>query len=226
MDWEALRGDTSFCAGAEPGPLMVALGEKIKTIPGWLTMDDVAHFALVLRMQSAFGLRGDVVEIGTFHGRSAAVLASLLEPGERLVLCDWFGEGPPGYEPPATADIVRRNLQAVNPSLGGDAFELHAGASETLRLERPVRFAHVDGGHSRAEALGDLRRIDAHLLARGVIAVDDYHHRDFPEVTPAVDQFLAERSDYRVLADLNRHGAVGRKIYLQRSEPRAPVGVR
>jgi hypothetical protein len=218
VDWEALRSDTTFRPGAEPGPLTVDICEKIASIPGWFTIDDCAHFALVLRLQSAFGLRGDLVEIGAYHGRSAAVLASFLEPGERLILCDWFGEKPEGlYEPTATPALVRRNLLAVNPSLVDAQLELHASASETLRIARPVRFAHVDGGHSRAEAFGDLRCLADHVLPNGVIAVDDYHHPRFPEVTPAVDQFLRERDDYRVLADLNRHGELGRKIYLQRS---------
>ncbi len=217
MDWESLRGDTTFCAGAEPGPLVVEVGEKIKSIPGWLTTDDCGHFALVLRLQSAFGLRGDLVEIGTYHGRSAAVLAHFLEEGEQLVLCDWFGDAPDGlYPAPPTPAILRRNLAVIRPSLRDDQIELHAGASETLRLSRPVRFAHVDGGHSSAETLADLRRVDERLLSRGVIAVDDYHHRAFPEVTVAADRFLSERPDYHVLADLNRHGAVGRKLYLQK----------
>jgi hypothetical protein len=208
-----LRTDPTFCEGAEPGPLVV----RLETIPGWFTLDDCAHFALVLKLQSAFGLLGDLVEIGTYYGRSAAILARFLQRGERLVLCDWFGAAPRAlHEVPPTPALLRENLFALNPTLREEQLELHEGASHTLRLSRPVRFAHIDGGHSRAETLGDLRLIDARLLPRGVIAVDDYHHRDFPEVTPAVDQFCAERPDYSVLADLNRHGAIGRKIYLQK----------
>ncbi|HZS41002.1 MAG TPA: class I SAM-dependent methyltransferase [Polyangia bacterium] len=221
MDWEALRGDTTFCPGAEPGPIAAEIGEKIRSIPGWFTIDDCAHFALVLRMQSAFGLRGDVLEIGTYHGRSAAAMAPFLDEGERLVLCDLFGAAPrEDYPTPPTPALLRSNLRAVCPALRDEQLEIHDGPSQTLSLARPIRFAHVDGGHTRGEALGDLRRVDGWLLARGVIAVDDYHHREFPEVTPAVDQFLAERRDYRVLADLNRHGAVGRKLYLHKLAPR------
>src|SRR5262249_46227209 len=90
MDWQSLRGDITFAEGAEPGPLAVEIGAKIRNIPGWLTTDDLGHFALILRLQSAFGLRGDIVEIGTYYGRSAAALAHFLEPGEQLVLCDLF----------------------------------------------------------------------------------------------------------------------------------------
>lgn len=218
MDWHSLRTDTTFCDGAEPGPLARELGDKLAAIPGWFTIDDCMHFALVLKMQSAFGLRGDLVEIGTYHGRSAAVLSRFLAPGEKLVLCDWFDRnGSEAYQPPATPELLRKNLALVNPRLDDAQLELHDGPSEELRITRPIRFAHVDGGHTEAETIADLRRVAVPLVSRGVIAVDDYHHRDFPEVTPAVDRFLAERNDFRVLADLNRHGAVGRKLYLLRS---------
>jgi hypothetical protein len=217
VDWKALRTDTIFCEGAEPGPIAVEIGERVKTIPGWLTIDDCGHFALVLRMQSAFGLRGDVVEIGTYHGRSAAALAHFLVEDERLVLADWFDGAPRGgYNDPPTPALLRANIRAACPSIGDARIEIHAGASATLALTRPVRFAHLDGGHLGDEVLGDLRLVGAALLDRGVIAVDDHRNRNFPEVAPAVERFLVEQPQYRVLADLNRHGAVGRKIYLQK----------
>jgi hypothetical protein len=217
VDWKALRTDTTFAAGAEPGPIAVAIAERVREIPGWLTVDDCGHFALVLRLQTAFGLTGDLLEIGTYHGRAAAALAHFLADGERLVLADFFQGAPPGlYPDPPTPEGLRRNLRAACPSVTDDRIEIHAGPSAALALSRPLRFAHVDGGHRHDEVLGDLRRVDGALLARGVIAVDDYHNRDWPEVTPAVDRFLAEQPRYRVLADLNRHGAVGRKLYLQK----------
>jgi hypothetical protein len=40
-----------------------------------------------------------------------------------------------------------------------------------------------------------------------------------PGVTAAVNSFLKRFKEFNVLADLNRHGDLGRKIYLCRSEP-------
>jgi hypothetical protein len=56
------------------------------------------------------------------------------------------------------------------------------------------------------------------LSSGGVIAVDDYGHRDWPGVIAGVDEFLRQRPHFEVLADLNRHGALGRKLYLIRTE--------
>ena len=50
--------------------------------------------------------------------------------------------------------------------------------------------------------------------SQGVIVVDDYHHPHWSDVTVGVDRFLSETREFDVLGDLNRHGALGRKLYL------------
>jgi hypothetical protein len=68
-----------------------------------------------------------------------------------------------------------------------------------------------------ATAFSDIELAAKHLLPKGVIVVDDYQHAFLPGVTRAVDRFLVERREFRVLADLNRHAGHGRKIYLMLS---------
>jgi cephalosporin hydroxylase len=213
-DWEALRSDSTFADGAELSPHVGVVWQVARTLPGWFTIDDCGHFALVLELQAALGVRGDLLEIGVYHGRSACVLAHHLGDREQLVLCDPFDACGGAYPEQSSPDRVRA---ALAPLLRGD-LEVHHCRTADLRLapERRFRFIHVDGDHTRAGALADLRLCARHLAPGGVMAVDDYHHRDFPEVTPAVDAFLAEAPELRVMADLNRHGAVGRKLYLVR----------
>jgi hypothetical protein len=79
--------------------------------------------------------------------------------------------------------------------------------------EAKLRFVHIDGGHTHDVALHDLRLAAKHLAPNGIIAVDDYKHPVWHEVTTAVDAFLAE-SGFRVLADVNRWAESGRKLYL------------
>jgi len=191
----------------------------VRTIPGWFTADDCAHFYLVLAMQRASGLVGDLFEIGSYHGRSTCLLAHCLGDDERLIVCDAFErETDDPYRERPTAEKLRSNLRRVRPRLRVDQLVIHECYSHELTLPREMRFrfAHVDGGHSYEAALGDLRLCADRMLDGGVIAVDDYAHADWPEVTRAVDDFLAARTDYSVLADLNRHGTIGRKIYLLR----------
>ncbi len=210
---------TAFAPGHRPGPLVTDVFRVVETIPGWFNIDDCAHFYLILSMQRASGVSGDLFEVGSYFGRSTCLLGYCLADGERLVVCDAFeGPGDDAYGAAPTPEILRQNLRRVRPDLDGERVVVHECNSRDLELSPNARFrfAHIDGGHSYEAASSDLRLCADLMLAGGVIAVDDYAHPGWPEVSRAVDDFAASRSDYRLLADLNRHGAVGRKIYLYR----------
>ena len=215
-DWESLRTDITFADGAVCSPRVREVWAIARELPGWFTVDDCGHFALVLELQATLGVRGDLLEIGTYHGRSACVLAHHLRDGERLVLCDRFDSCDGAYPDQTTSERLQA---AVSRTQRHGQLEIHACSSTELRFDptRRFRFCHIDGDHRRVGAIADLKLCAAHLAPGGVIAVDDYGHHEFPEVTPAVDTFLAASPRFRVLADLNRHGAVGRKIYLVES---------
>ncbi len=204
---------------ANPGALLTAVAPRLAAIPGWFNLDDMAHFTLVLETQSAAGQVGDLLEIGCYHGRSAALLATQLKTGERLILVDAFDlplSDPYGDTP--TPAGVRRNLAAAVPGLAEDRVDILRGYSDEIRLPAGsrVRFAHVDGGHDSATVCSDLALCARALVRGGVIAVDDYGHPQYPGVHAGVAAFLAAEPTFRVMADLNRAGALGRKLYLTR----------
>lgn len=215
----APRPAGSFVPRVKPGPLIREVAPRLAQIPGWFNLDDLAHFTLVLKTQSAAGMRGDLLEIGCFHGRSAAVLAINLQEGEHLVLADAFDlplDQPYGDTP--TVEGVRRNLERAVPGLQPGQVTIERCYSRDLRLPTTlrVRFAHVDGAHDAAAVQHDLALCASALLPGGIIAVDDHAHPDHPGVSEGVAAFLAARDDFSVLADLNRGGALGRKLYLVR----------
>ncbi|OGP16399.1 MAG: hypothetical protein A2Z79_10085 [Deltaproteobacteria bacterium GWA2_55_82] len=192
---------------------------KIRSMPGWFTFDDCSHFSLCLGLQRAMGINGDILEIGCFHGRSTAVIAGFLEKGERLFVCDIFEGGDKGvYGDCPTPEKVLANILAVNPGLDAETIEIIKGDSSRLSLSpgERFRFVHIDGGHTYNECLSDLKATADHVVSGGIIVIDDYRHPDWPEVTAAADDFLRERRDYAVFADLNRAHAIGRKLYLIR----------
>ncbi len=204
-------------ARPNPGPLLTQTAPRLAQIPGWFNLDDLAHFTLVLETQAAAGLRGDLLEIGCFHGRSAAVLAMHLQPKERLFLADTFDlplDEPYGDTP--TPAGVRRRLRSVIPDLAPERLIIERCYSRDLQLPQDLRarFAHVDGGHDASTVRHDLGLCADALLPGGIIAVDDHAHPHHPGVSDGVAAFLAARRDFRVLADLNRGGALGRKLYL------------
>lgn len=211
-----LRESTRFHDLGAPGPA-VDLFARLKHIPGWFNVDDCCHFLMLLKHQTLLGLRGDILEIGSYHGRSTALLASSLKSGERLVVCDAFqSETEDRYSERPSPDLLRKNVAQVVPGFDLESLEVHACLSNDLSLEqdRLFRFIHIDGGHSFEQAGFDLMLCSSHTMPGGIIVMDDYGHPDWPGVTRASDEFIAERSDFEILADLNRHGALGRKLYL------------
>lgn len=200
------------------GPLLRDVFAKINHVPGAFNVDDAGHFHLVLSMQSVFGITGDLLEIGSYHGRSTAVMSHYLRGREKIHVCDAFtADTDDKYQNKPTPEALLANVQRVTPGIG-DRIVIHACLSNDLRLpaEQMFRFIRVDGGHSEEQAFADLTLVKRHLRDRGVIVVDDYDHKEWPGVTPAVDRFLKANPDISVLADLNRHGAKGRKIYLMK----------
>jgi predicted O-methyltransferase YrrM len=200
------------------GPLVTAVAPRLETIPGWFHLDDMAHFSLVLGTQRASGVRGDILEIGCYFGRSAALLAMHLQPGEHLYLIDVFDlASDESYTAPSVA-TVRENLYRTVPTLAPDAVTLIRCDSRavTLPADLQLRFVHIDGGHAAETVYADLKLCTPHLLIGGIVAIDDYAHPALPGVLQGVDQFLAETDGFTILADLNRAGAAGRKLYLSR----------
>jgi predicted O-methyltransferase YrrM len=197
----------------------LAIYERVARVPGYFNADDATHFALVLGMQNFAGPSGDILEIGTWFGRSAGYLATFIRPGERLVVCDAFErETTDKYTRRPSQQDLRRNVKLIAPGFDLDALVVHDCLSSDLRLDPGIRFrcVHVDGGHAHDEALGDLRLVADHVIPGGLIIVDDFRHETWPGVTTAVHQFLAERPDIRLMCSVNRHGAIGQKGYLVR----------
>ncbi len=74
---------------ANPGDAL-QLYLRAEKIPGFFNYDDAQHFQLVLRMQALMGITGDLLEIGSWKGRSASFMSFFVQPGERLIVSDVF----------------------------------------------------------------------------------------------------------------------------------------
>jgi hypothetical protein len=210
------RNDLLINRDAEPSPLVTDVFATIREIPGYCTYDDSVAFTIILGVQAAMGLTGDVLEIGSYHGRSAVVLAGLLRENERFMAIDSFDmEGGDDYPDKPTPERLRSNLKKSLPTFDLERLDIVVGDSTMIDLPaaRRFRFIHIDGGHSYDVVKADLGLASSHLLQGGVIALDDYHHARWPEVTRAADDFRAKRPDWTTVADVSRYGDSGRKLY-------------
>ena len=181
------RNDLLLNADAMPGP-MVDIFNSIRDVPGYFTYDDCVAFTLALGIQTAAGLHGDIFEIGSYRGRSTAVLAKQLRPGERLFVCDTFENPDPatgGYPDKPSPSRLMAHLRDAVPELTDDQIEIIEGYSTAIAFApgQRFRFIHIDGGHQYDVARSDLDLAVRHLLTGGLIVLDDYHHPWYPDVT-------------------------------------------
>src|SRR5262245_46226724 len=120
-------------------------------VPGYFNADDAVHFGLVLGLQNVTGPAGDILEIGTWFGRSTGFIANFLQPGERLVVCDAFEqETEDHYGTRPTEQKLRANVLAIAPRHDPAALVIHNCLSSQLTLapDDMFRCAHIDGGHA------------------------------------------------------------------------------
>jgi acetyltransferase-like isoleucine patch superfamily enzyme len=193
--------------------------ERVEAVKGFFNADDALHFALVLGMQRACGIRGDILEIGTYFGRSTGFLANFVTNEERLVVCDAFqAETTDRYPDKPSIPALLQSISRAAPTFDLNSLVIHTCLSRDLRLTPLEKFrcVHVNGGHGHDEALANLNLIIDHVIPGGIIIVDDYLHANWPGVTSAVEHFLQSRSDVSSVASCNRAGAVGQKLYLMK----------
>jgi hypothetical protein len=165
------------------------------SIPGWFSPDACLMFMAYHQLLAEQGLAGDTLEIGVHHGLSAIGIAALRGQGRRFVAVDLFD------------DLQNENVSRSGLGdrarfleyMGGFFADLSflttiAASSASLSVDdlgREFTFCHVDGGHSAAEAFGDLKLSADVSLPGGLIALDDYFNPAFPGVCEAAVRFSA-----------------------------------
>jgi O-methyltransferase len=175
----------------------------------------------VVRLESQ-RLPGIFVEAGCALGGSALVIAAAKRPERPLDVYDVFGMIPaPGdkdgpdvhhrYEEIRSGrstgikgaiyygyqDHLREKVAATFDRYGFDCERCHvrlvAGLFEdTLRIDRPVALAHIDGDWYESVSCC-LARIEPWLVPGGVLVIDDYH--SWSGCRRAVDEYFADRRD-------------------------------
>ena len=161
-------------------------------------------FAWIDEIQRSNGLTGDILEIGVHHGKAAVFLGALLDPArEKLAVCDIFQEQDRNLSGSGSGNryIFEQNLK----SYLGEGIDVRVFAKASAELTPTEtgtnhRFIHIDGGHSRDEALADLNFAARVTLEQGVIAVDDPMTLEWPGVAEALFHFLSGNRQFCGLA--------------------------
>ncbi len=175
-------------------PGAVTYRDALDTIAGWFYPMDILLFEFILGCQLRDGIRGDVLEIGAYEGKSAILLGYGLRDDEALVVCDLFGLDPTDFEVPTegmqdytglTLDRFYQNYDRFHPR------RPHLEVCPSWQLGeriggRRFRFIHIDGGHAYECVQTDIRIAIDHAAEDAVIVLDDYRSPHTPGAAAAV----------------------------------------
>lgn len=184
--------------------------EKIENIKGWFRTPK--KFWTLLKEISSIQKEGNLIEIGTYHGRRFAVFADLLTDNEVGISIDIWGKYDEnlshdysGYTQSQDLEHFKKNIKEIHPEK--DIRILHQDSRNTdteenikkilskSKTER-VRIFSIDGGHTYDCTLNDLNIAKSLTSEDGVIIIDDYYNMDWPGVKTAVDNWLMQNKDY------------------------------
>ncbi len=170
------------------------MNERDEYPEGWLNGEEIA----LLREYASGQHR--VLEVGTWRGRSAFVLAEVCGT---LWCVDPHGDHPAGPSwGPFLTEMVRRDAKNIIPIRA--TFE---EADELMLLPELVDFVFIDGDHSLDAVRHDLEVALLELLAP-TIAVHDFEEKSYPGVTQAVTEFcekhgwhIIDRTEHLVILE-------------------------
>ncbi len=191
------------------------LAQSYERVPGMSSRFAAAICGHLIRRQSALGIGGELVEIGTFEGRFFIVMALGLAPGEKALGIDRFDWPDAGVEGRFLANCAAHGVAPERYSAWkADSREItSAGLCEKLG-GRPVRFVHIDSHHSRECLLNDLELVAPALHHDAIICLDDMLHPGYPMITSAVFDYFARHPQLRLLCVVDREDIVAAAKFL------------
>jgi predicted O-methyltransferase YrrM len=167
---------------------------SLDAVKGWFYPKDQALMTWLLDRQERTEPPGDLLELGSYLGKSAILIGSHVRPGETFTVCDLFDSTP--------TDERNRSENAWSyATLTRQAFEgnyltFHAELptivqATTDQITRHVaagscRLVHVDASHLWQHVQGDITAARQLLRPGGLVVCDDYRSEHTPGVAAAV----------------------------------------
>lgn len=175
----------------------------------WQAVDSIGGFSreradtvVLYALAKTAASRGCVVEVGSFLGRSTAVLAQAVRSGGggKVVAIDPHrgGSGDVGSEDSeaeaTTLPLLRHNLRRLGVDDLVTVVCADATAAARDWCHGRVSLLFVDGLHTYEGVLADFAALEPHLADAAVVVFDDYRRDEYPGVVRAVDELeRAER---------------------------------
>lgn len=166
--------------------------KRIGDIPGWFPWLDQRVFEYFLSSHEP--TQGDLVELGTYLGKSAVLIGNYQRPGETFTVVDLFGtragdEDNQNENDATYADLSRAEFERNYLALHDQLPVVIQGLSSVITDHvgpGSVRFMHVDASHLYEHVCADVDSARSLLMPDGVVAFDDFRSVHTPGVSAAV----------------------------------------
>ena len=133
---------------------------------------------------------GPIVEIGTFYGWSAAVMAMCKEPSRRLLSVDHYGWAPLGLDPREKQRLAGRMLQEARDALRVELLAMDKAHFYAAYAGQPPALVFLDAVHTYEETRADVEW--AERVGAETICGHDYCEQ-WPGVMQVVDELGGPR---------------------------------
>jgi predicted O-methyltransferase YrrM len=159
----------------------------------WSIADDEAEVLYNLAKEA----EQNIMEIGTFKGRSAVILSKGAKAGKGATVMSVDSFRMNG----GSADQAVENIKRE----GADVMVLHMSSYEAARRYKgkDIGLLFIDAVHTYGDVLEDYNLWEPHLLHKAAVAFHDYSNPGFPGVKRAVDQILQEHPEWKPLQTRN-----------------------
>lgn len=176
-------------------------------IEGMLSPFSMAAMDSLLSLQASNPeISGDIVEFGTYKGRSAAIIAPRVSPSEKFVLVD-------------VANYLEvEKIRAINPGMEFvlcRSEEFRSRYPDYKKLRKNCRLIHVDSSHAYRTTFEEIKMCNELLSPGGIAVFDDYTNLNYSQVLPAIYKYIyTANPDLAVFMVTDIKAYVCRKKYL------------
>lgn len=196
---EKLADDATFVSG--PASSTIDLQRKVAAVPGMITLRRAMY---LYWLAFAGSIEGDIIELGSWQGRSTIALAQACADSENGVVhaVDTFA-GNPGHESNYTvgADDLsdlesnfRRNVTDAGLSDRVRVYPMRSSQAASEIDAASVRMLYIDAEHAYEPVKEELELYADKLAPGGLLTFDDYS-TPFPGVSTAIHEHLAANRD-------------------------------
>ncbi|WP_269608945.1 class I SAM-dependent methyltransferase [Prochlorococcus marinus] len=155
-------------------------------LEGWFFPQDMLSLAIFNELHSKNNIKGHIVEIGVYKGKSFSFLSHFIKDTENLYGYDTFPED--FYE---STNLALENYGAnvQYELIKADTSELNNDDIKAKIDGKGIRILHIDAGHEYHEVFHSLLSFSPYVINNGIIVVDDYQDPEFPGIEAAVLDF-------------------------------------